>query len=46
MKIKKNDPILDIYNKISNSILTSSKEELNEGIWNIFFQFIRINISI
>ena len=35
MKNNKNDPIIDIYNKIANSILTSTTEELNKGIWNI-----------
>ena len=35
MKNIKNDPILNIYNKIANSILTSTTEELNKGIWNI-----------
>ena len=35
MKNNKIDPIIYIYNKISNSILTSKKEDLNKGIWNI-----------
>lgn len=35
MKNNKKDPIIDIYNKISNTILTSTKEDLNNGIWNI-----------
>ena len=36
MKNNKNDPIIGLYNKIANSILTSTTEELNKGIWNIF----------
>ena len=35
LKKIKNDPIIDICNKISNTILTSTKKELDKGIWNI-----------
>ena len=37
LKNKKNEPIIEVYNKITNEILTSTKEDLNNGIWNILF---------